>query len=113
MRFNLIGLAVHDVNAAAVAFPARDAGGKMLVGVGDAGVVLFLVLVLFGVGSRVATLPEGLDELVAFFVVGKLFESGSFFVGDDPDDVLVEPLLVNLAELLLERLLLFGLLLFR
>jgi hypothetical protein len=37
---------------AAVGLPTRDTGGEVLVGVRDAPVVLFLELVLFGVGSR-------------------------------------------------------------
>src|SRR5207245_132690 len=48
MRFDFVGLAVHDVNTAAVGFPAGDAGGEVFVGVGDARVVIFFVFVFFG-----------------------------------------------------------------
>jgi hypothetical protein len=69
MRVNLIGLAVHDVDAAPIRLPAWDAGSEMLVGVGDSLVVLFFVFVLFGVRSGIATLPELLNEVISFFVV--------------------------------------------
>ncbi len=86
----------------------------MLVGVGDALVVLFLIFVLFGVRSGVAALPEGFDEVVALFVVRELLEGGALFVGDDVDDVFVQPLLVGLADFLLEgALVLLALLLAR
>ena len=84
----------------------------MLVGVGDALIVLFFVFVLFGVGSRIAALPEGLDELVALFVVAELFESRSLLVGNDPDDVFIQPLLILLSKLGLQRFLLLFLLFF-
>ncbi len=103
MRLDFIGLAVHDVDAAAIGLPAGHAGGEMLVGVGDALVVLFLIFVLFGVGGGIAALPEGFNEVVALFVVRELLEGGALFVGDDVDDVLVEPLLVDLAHFRLER----------
>jgi hypothetical protein len=74
----------------------------MLVGVGDALVVLFLIFVLFGIGRGIAALPEGFNEIVALFVVGELLEGGSLFVGDDVSDVFVQPLLVGLAQFLLE-----------
>src|SRR5579864_1256247 len=95
MRFHFIGLAVHDVDAAAVGLPAGDACGEVLVGVGDALVVLFFVFVLFGVRRRIAALPEGLNKVVALFVVGELLKRSTLFVGDDVDHVLVEPLFVR------------------
>ena len=68
MRFDFVGRAVRDVDAAAIGLPAGDAGSVMLVGVSDAAVVLFLELVLYGVGSGIAAQPELLDELLALFV---------------------------------------------
>ena len=65
MRFDFVGRAEGDVDAAAIGLPSGDTGGVPLVGVGDAAVVLFLVLVLGGVGRRVAAQPELLDELLA------------------------------------------------
>ena len=75
----------------------------MLVGVGDAAVVLFLEFVLFGVGRGIAPQPELLDELLAFFVGIELLESLAFFVGDDVSHVFVEPLLPRRFQLFLER----------
>ena len=54
---------------AAVGLPAGLAGGKMLVGVSDAPVVLFAELVLWRVRIGVAAQPEVLDECVALLVV--------------------------------------------
>jgi len=59
--------------------------------------VFFLEFVFDGVRSGIAALPEGFDELVAFFVVGEKFEGLLLFVGDDPADVFVKPLLICLA----------------
>jgi hypothetical protein len=51
-----------------------------------------------------APLPEGLDELVALFVVPELQEGRTFFVGDDPVHLFVQPLAIRLTQLGLERL---------
>ena len=97
MRFDFVRRAIHDIDSAAVAFPAGNAGGKVFVGVGHAAVVFFLEFVFDGVRRGIATLPESLDELVALFVVGQQLERLLFFVGDDPAYVFVKPLLVGLA----------------
>ena len=102
MRVDLVGLAVNDVDAAAIGSPAGHARREMLFGVGNALVVLFLIFVLFGVGRGVAALPEGFDEVVALLVVGELLESRALFVGDDVDYVLFQPLLVGLAQFLFQ-----------
>src|SRR5208283_2331579 len=111
MRIDFVRRTVHDVHTAAIGLPARNASSKMLVGVGYAPVVLFLVFVLFRIRSGVAALPESFNEIIALFIVGKLLECGSFLVGDNPDYVLVQPLLVSLAKLNVQgsflRLLLF------
>ena len=97
MRINLIRLAIDDVDAAAIGSPAGNARREVLVGVSDALVVLFLVFVLFGVRRGIAALPEGFNEVVALLVVGELLERRALFVGDDPDDVLFQPLLISFA----------------
>src|SRR5579863_3812445 len=102
MRINLVRRAIHNVDATAVCFPSGDSSGEMFVGVFDAAVMLFFKFVFFGIGRRVAALPKGLDELVALLIVGKLFESLAFFVGNNVDHVFVEPLLVSRSEFLLE-----------
>src|SRR5437899_8067415 len=104
MRFDFVGLAKDDVDAAEVGLPSRDTRGEVLVGVGDALIMLFLILVLFCVGRGIATLPEGLDEVVALFVVGELLESGPFFVGDYVGDVFIQPLFVSLRQFVLQGL---------
>src|SRR5580765_5165446 len=91
MRFDFIRWSDDDVDAAAIRFPSRNAGGKMFVGVGDAAVVLVLKFVFGGVRSRITALPERLDEVLAFFVVRQLLERRPLLVGDDPGNVLVEP----------------------
>ena len=77
----------------------------MLIGISNALVVLFFIFVFFGVRGRIAALPEGFDKVVALFIVRELPEGGALFVGDDVNDVFVEPLLVRLAQFLLESLL--------
>ena len=74
----------------------------MLVGVGDAAVVLFLELVFDGVRRGVAAQPELLDELLALVVGLQVLEGGPLLVGDDVGHVLVEPLAVGRLQLLFE-----------
>ena len=84
----------------------------MFVGVFYAAVVFFFEFVFFGVRGGIAALPEGFDELVTLFVVGKLLERLSLFVRNNIDDVFVQPLLVGLAEFLLQGFGVFFLLFF-
>src|ERR1700719_1296044 len=112
MRFHFVSRTVHDINPAPVPLPAGNSRCKVLVSISDAPVVLFFVFVLFGIGRGVAALPEGLNKVVAFLIVRELLESRSFLVGDDPDYIFVQSLLVHLGELDLERGLLLFLLLF-
>ena len=98
MGLNLVRLAEHDVNPSAIRLPSRNAGRKMLVRVSNTRVVIFLVFVLFGVGSGVAPLPEGLDKLVAFLIVAQLLERRPLFVRDNPGHILIEPLLVRALD---------------
>ncbi len=103
MRVDFVRRAVHDVNTPAVGFPARNSRSEMLIGISDAAVVFLFVFVLFRVRRGVAALPEGFNKVVAFFVVRELLKGGSFLVGNDPNYVLVQPLLVDPAEFDLER----------
>ena len=111
MCVNFIGRTIHDVNAPAVGSPARNSRCVVLIRVRDAAIVLFLEFVFDCVGSRIASQPELLDELISFFVVAQPLESLTLFIRDDPAHILVEPLLVRLAQLALECLLVFFLLL--
>ena len=81
----------------------------MLIGVGDAPVVLFFIFVIFSVRSRIAALPERLNKLVALGIGAQLLERGELFIGDDPADILVQPPLVIRAFFFLGG---FALLLF-
>ena len=94
MRFDRVRLAEGDVDVPAVGLPARLAGGKVLVGIGDAAVVLFAEFVFRRVGIGIAAQPELLDEGFALLVVAQVLERLPLLVGDDVGDVLVEPRLV-------------------
>src|ERR1043165_8423429 len=95
MRFLFVGRTVRNVHAAAVGLPTGDARREILIGVGDAAVVLFLELVFHRVRGGVAAQPEVLDELLALFIGLQPLEGGALFIGDDVRDVLVEPLAVG------------------
>ena len=99
MGLFFVGRAVGDVDAAAIGFPAGDAGGESLVGVSDAAVVLFLEFVFDGVRGGVAAQPELFDELLALFIGLQAFERGALFVGDDVGHVFIEPFAVRRLEL--------------
>src|SRR5208337_5520802 len=58
MRVNLIRRPKHDISTSAVGLPTWDTSCVVLVGIRDTPVVLFLILILFRVGRRIATLPE-------------------------------------------------------
>jgi hypothetical protein len=95
-----VGLAEGDVDVAAIGLPAGLAGGVVLVGVGDAPIVLFAELVLRRIRIGVAAQPEVLDEGVALLVVAKGLEGLALLVGDDVGDVLFQPGLVGALQLL-------------
>ena len=101
-----VRLAVGNIDVAAIRPPARLACRKMLVRIRDARVVLFAVLILRRVRIRIPPQPEVLDELVPLFVVAQALERLQLLVGDDPANVLVDPLLVLAMQLALQRLLL-------
>ena len=100
VAFERIRLAIHDVDAAAVGSPAWHTRRKMLVGVGDAAIVLFLYGVVDRIGVGIAPLPELLDKLLALFVGLQLQEGFALRIGDDVGDVFVQPLLVRRGEFL-------------
>src|SRR5262249_36765374 len=98
-------------DTAAVGLPSGDATREMLVGVGDAAVVLFLEVVGERFRIGVATQPELLDELFALLIVGGGLEDLALFVVNDVAALLRRPPFVGAGELLLERLFLLGLVL--
>ncbi len=87
-----VRLAESDIDVAAVRFPARLAGRKVLIGILDAGIVLVAELVVGRLGVRVAPKPKVFDELLTLFVILQGFEGLHFLVTDDPDNVLIQPL---------------------
>src|SRR3954454_18096499 len=91
MRLDLICRSEGDVHAAAIGLPARDTRGEVLVRISDTAVVLFLVLVLYGVRRTITAEPKLFDELIAFFIVGEREECLAFLVRNDVGHVLVEP----------------------
>src|SRR5581483_744281 len=101
--FDLVCRTVLDVNTAAIGLPAGNAGREMFIGVCNAAVVFFFELVFNRVRSGVPPLPEGFNKLVALFVIGELFKSGTLFISDDPAHIFVEPLAIGLAYLDLQR----------
>src|SRR2546426_142658 len=70
----------------------------MLVGIGDALVVLLAKLVFIGVGIGIAPAPELFNESFALVVGFELLESLAFVLGDDVRDVLIQPIFVRLLE---------------
>ena len=74
-------------------------GGKMFVRVFDATIMFFFEFVLHRIRRGIPALPESLDEVVALFVVGELLKSRPLLIRDDPCHVLIQPLLVGLAQL--------------
>ena len=80
----------------------------MLVGVGDALVVLFEILVDLGVRVWVAPAPEGLDELLALLVGLELVPSLPLLRRDDVGNVLLDPLLEHVGMFFLDVALAFG-----
>ena len=100
MRFDFVRLAVHDVDAATVRFPAGNAGSEMFVGVRNAFVVIVFVFVVESVRARIAAQPEGFDELFALFIGFKSLERGPFLIGNDVGNIFIEPLLEGSAGIL-------------
>src|SRR5262249_44424500 len=74
----------------------------MFVGIRDAPVMFFFVLVLDGVGCGVAAQPELFHKLLAFLIGVQLLECLPLFIGDDVRYVFVEPLLPGRFELFSE-----------
>jgi len=94
MRFQFIRLAVHDIDPPAVCSPSLDPGGEILVGIGDASVMLFFKGVIRRTGIGIPPGPELLDKAFAFLLVFQVLEYASFFIRNDVDNILIKPFLV-------------------
>ena len=108
MAVLLVGLSVHDVDAAAIGLPAGNAGSEMLVRIGDSFVVLLAIFIFVGVGIGIATAPEVFDEAFAFLVRLQFLKRFSFVIGNDVSDVLFEPILIGLFQFRLDVARFFG-----
>ena len=74
----------------------------MLVGIGDAAVVLFFKGVFRRILVWIPALPEGFDKLLARFVRIEVEECAALFRRDNVRYVFVEPLLVRGIEFVVE-----------
>ena len=84
-----------DIDVAAIRLPARLAGRKVLIRIGDTPVVLFAELVFGRIGIGIAAQPELLDEGIPLLVVAQVLEGLPFLIGNDVGHVLVQPGLVR------------------
>src|SRR5208282_4708163 len=102
---NAVGRTECDINVAAVGLPAGLAGGKVVVGVLDAPVMLLAKFVLRRIGIGVAAQPEVLDECLALFIVGQAHEGLALIVANNVGDVLIQPNFVGPLQFLPQSLL--------
>src|SRR5579871_3201855 len=100
MAVEFVGRAEHDVDAAAVGFPAGHCCVcEMLVGICDAAVVLFHEFVSRRAGGGVAALPELLYELPPLLVSLQALEGCALLVGDDVGYILIHPFGIGRLDL--------------
>src|SRR5579864_573918 len=95
---------MDDVNPATIGFRSRHSRAEMFVCISTAAIVLFLELVLFGIGSGIAAAPEGFNKAVALGTVAEFPEGRLFFRGNDVFHVFFKPAFMvrfNLAPVLL------------
>src|SRR5580704_8008075 len=74
----------------------------MLVGIGDAAIVLFFEGILGRIRVWIAAQPELLDELLALFVGLQAEEGAALFRRDDVGYIFVEPLFIGSVQLFVE-----------
>src|SRR5260370_10354140 len=98
MALGLVRFAPGYIDAAAIRLPTGNAGRVMLVGIGDALVVLLTKLVFISIRIGIATAPELFYETFALVVGFELLERLALFISDDVRDVLVQPILVSLFQ---------------
>src|SRR5262249_62095746 len=94
VRFDLVRLAIHYVDAPAVGLPPGYARRVMFVRILLALVVLIFVFILRCIGIRVPSLPEDLYELITFLVGSQRIESTALILSDDVWHILFYPPLV-------------------
>ena len=97
-----LGLTENDVDAAPIRHPPGNSGvPELLVGVRDAPIVLFLELVLVRRAVRISSPPELLDEVLFLDGRRQLLEDVLLIVGDDVEDILLQPLCIGIDLLFL------------
>ena len=101
MGFNLIRFSKRYVNSPTICPPTRDSGGIMLIGVCNPAVMLFLEFVVSSPLIGIAAGPELLYKILTLLFGLEVLKDVFFFVGDDVDYILLQPLLVILGTLLL------------
>ena len=74
----------------------------MLVGIRNAPVMFFLGGIIGGIRIGIAPLPELLDKLFALFVGLQLYERAPLLIGNNVDDVFVQPFLVGARKLVVK-----------
>ena len=84
----------------------------MFIGIRDAAVVFFPERIFAQVGIGISILPKDFDELLAFFVGAETLEGGTFFGGDDVDQVFVDEVSEAVTEFVFGFLDLFFVLFF-
>ena len=100
MRIDAVRRAPHDIDVPAIGLPSRLARGIVVVGVLNAPIVLFAVLVFGRIRIGIAALPEVLNKGFALFVVAQAHERFAFFVRNNVGHFLVQPCLVGALQLL-------------
>src|SRR5262245_40081981 len=106
MGLDLVRFSPGNVDATTISLPTGNAGGKVLVGVGDAFVILIAVFVFLGVRIRIAAAPEILNEILPLLIRGQGIKSLFLIFGDDVSDVRIDPFLIRVLQLRLYRTLL-------
>ena len=84
MALDFIGRPVDDIGPPAVGLPAWNPSCPVpiaLIGISDAAVVLFLVLIFDCIRCRIPAQPELFYEMFALFIGLEPFESEPFAVG--------------------------------
>src|ERR1700680_1825046 len=94
LTFDLIRRAIHDVDSAAVCFPAGDCLREALVRVREAPIMLFFEFILSGARCWVAAQPELFYETVAYFIFREPNKGCPLVWRDNPADLLIQPSLV-------------------
>ena len=97
--FDLVGLAPHDIDTAAIRFPPGDPGSVVFVRIGNALVILFSKFILVSIRIRIAPSPEFLYEPFALFISLQFLEGPSFIIGNDVGDVFFQPVFIGLLQL--------------